>query len=410
MEDKKIISKEIREKAESIYQSLKESQTDKSMADLESLTEELQIHQIELEIQNEELIHARKELEATHEEYVFLFNNSPLSYVLLDENGMITKANQTFQDAIAVGVKNVISMPLTSFMTDDSEYVFNGRYRAFFKEPGRSQSVYKFLVKGEVKHFSLAAAAYEPAENRVRRKEILVSLTDVSSNVLYQQKLEESNKELEKFTYRVSHDLTNQARQLRSFCKLLQDAEGEEAQEFTGYIMSLSNEINNVVEGLLNLSRSSSYELHRAEINLDAIAEDVVRLLRREFEEDKDYDVSIEKGLVAVADSNLAKILMANLISNAWKFSRYAEKPAIEIGSEKKSDGTYYFVKDNGVGIEAKYLSSVFETFSRFHPPEKFEGSGVGMATVKRIIDRHGGRVWLESKPGAGTTVYFKLD
>jgi PAS domain S-box-containing protein len=404
-------NKDIRVKAEAIFKSEKESSAETAQHDLRAANEELRIHQIELEIQNEELQQARQKLEDSRDEYMFLFHNSPLSYALLDDNAIIRKANNTFTERIAAGSDRIIGLPLTAFMTNQSEQIFNAKYKSLFKKPEKAEATYQFNCRDRVRHFRLNAAQYSQKDGRdsEEEKRILISLIDITDSVEYQQKLEESNRELEKFTYRVSHDLNNQARQLRSFSKLLKGAQPEEVEEFSNYIISLSNEVNSIVEGLLNLSRSSSYEIKRSEISLDVIALDVVRSLRRDNPE-REVEVEIEQDLITYADSNLMKILLTNLLSNAWKFTSTQDKAQIKIGRENKENKKTFYVSDNGVGVEPKYLEKVFDTFSRFHSPDQFDGSGIGLATVKKIIDRHGGTIWMESNPGENTTVYFRLD
>jgi len=399
---------EIRARAEKLYEKIKQekgSEETSGPEDISSLTEELQIHQVELEIQNEELMQARDKLEQAHADYYSLFDDSPLCYVILDENSLIKKANTTFVNIMGNHNQVTTGVPLSTFIHDESKAIFLGKFRSFFKNGGEFADALRFHSGSGTRYFSITG---RKRRSGALKDELLLMMADVTESERSHQKLTETNKELEKFTYRVSHDLNNQARQMRSFCKLLAAARTEEREELTDYIVNLANEINTIVDGLLNLSRSSSYEIHRSTIDLSVMARDILRMYQKESE-DREITIDIQPNIEIFADNNLSRILMTNLLSNAWKFTRYTEDAKITVGVDDSSSRVRVFIKDNGVGIEANHLGKLFETFTRFHNPEKYEGSGIGLATVKRIVDRHGGSIEVSSKPGEGSTFSFTL-
>ena len=218
-------------------------------------------------------------------------------------------------------------------------------------------------------------------------------------------------KELETFSYSVSHDLRTPLRTIAGFSNaLMEDYLNElvpEAQDFLHRIEKATGEMGNLIDALLQLSRLSRAELELTEANLSTLAESLVDDLRRTDPERK-VAVTIQPDIVAKGDERLLLIVLQNLIGNAWKFTSKLTDAKIEFGISPDKAGTAY-IRDNGIGFDMKYYSKLFGPFQRLHASNEFEGSGIGLATVQRILLRHGGRAWAESKPSGGTTFFFTL-
>jgi signal transduction histidine kinase len=225
--------------------------------------------------------------------------------------------------------------------------------------------------------------------------------------------LRAANRELESFSYSVSHDLRAPLRAIDGFSlALLEDFGSDlkpEATAFLERVRSSTARMGRLIDDLLKLSRVGRRELTRREFDLSELAREVVEDLR-EREPGRHVDVSVQTGLRATCDRALLRIALENLIENAWKFTRRTAQARIEIGSLETSANGAFFVRDNGVGFDMTYADKLFRAFQRLHATEEFEGTGIGLATVARIVARHGGRVWAQAEVGSGATFYVNLE
>jgi PAS domain S-box-containing protein len=225
--------------------------------------------------------------------------------------------------------------------------------------------------------------------------------------------LESANKELEAFSYSVSHDLRAPLRAIDGFSRiLLDDCSGElseEAQRLLGRVRHNTRQMGELIDDLLTFSRLSRQPLTKVNTSHGEV---VARALTDLREERKGREVAINIGELAacMADPALLKQVYINLLSNALKFTRDAGSATIDIQSEKVDGATVYSIRDNGVGFDARYDDKLFGVFQSLHRAEDYEGTGVGLAIVQRIVQRHGGRVWAMSETGKGATFYFTLD
>jgi light-regulated signal transduction histidine kinase (bacteriophytochrome) len=227
------------------------------------------------------------------------------------------------------------------------------------------------------------------------------------------RQLTEANRELEAFAYSVSHDLRAPLRTVDGFGRiLLRDYPGKILdQRGTHYIERMSAatvRMGQLIEDLLNLSQISRTVLKRENIDLSSIADEVVAELSAAHQRHFDR-LSIQPGVHGHADSRLMRILLQNLLGNAWKFTGKTRSPEIEFGCHKHDNESVYFVRDNGVGFDMAHVDQLFAPFHRLHSAKEFEGTGIGLAIVQRIVHRHQGRVWAEGKLGSGATFFFTL-
>ena len=260
----------------------------------------------------------------------------------------------------------------------------------------------------------IQGAFQDITELRQQELEILRLNGELEQRVqLRTAQLAEANEELEAFAYSVSHDLRSPLNTIHGFSQLLLkiDAEhiSEKGKHYLNRIVVGVEQMGQLIEGLLTLAHLSREEIKSEIVDLSAMARAVLHEYQ-EKEPSRQAAVQIQDGLIAQGDPRLLAAVLQNLLANAWKFS--AKKPAAQIvvGSTPSADGeTIFFVKDNGAGFDMAFAHKLFGTFERLHSPGDFVGTGIGLATVKRVIDRHGGRVWAESKPGQGATFFFTL-
>jgi len=223
--------------------------------------------------------------------------------------------------------------------------------------------------------------------------------------------LESINKELEAFSYSVSHDLRAPLRSIRGFSEVLLERYSqnldERGRDYLHRVCDSCHHMDRLIEDLLKLSRVGRKELQPAKIDLAAMARDLIAELRKSDPE-REVEVLIAPELPAYGDPRLLGVVMDNLLRNAWKFTRDQAHPRIEIGAVAGSEPTFY-VRDNGAGFDMAYTDKLFGVFQRLHSPSDFPGTGVGLATVKRIITRHNGKVWADATPNQGAVFYFIL-
>jgi signal transduction histidine kinase len=250
--------------------------------------------------------------------------------------------------------------------------------------------------------------AHIQAEAEIRRLNV-----DLEKHVRERTRdLEAANNELEAFSYSVSHDLRVPLRAIDGFTRiLLEEYSGPlplESKRLLSIIRASIQQMSQLIDDLLSFSRLTRREFRKTEIDMAELADSVVQELRRS-EPERPLEVSIAKLARAQGDPAMMRQVFTNLVANAFKFTRHKPRAKIEIRSEVKDEETVYWVTDNGAGFDAQYSDKLFGVFQRLHPMEEFEGTGVGLAMVQRIIHRHGGRVWADGKVNAGATFYFTL-
>ena len=248
-------------------------------------------------------------------------------------------------------------------------------------------------------------------ELRESRERLLALNNELERRVaLRTADLEAANAELESFSYSVSHDLRAPLRHLSSYADILQsDYAGSLDAEAVGYLQRIdqsSRKMTDLVEGLLKLARLGRASLVVEHLDMSAIAREIAASLQ-ETAPDRSVTFLIDDGITATGDPVLMRAVLENLLGNAWKFTARNVVTTIEFGSEGREGEQVYFIRDNGVGFDEAHAGKIFKVFQRLH--SDFEGTGIGLASVQRIINRHGGRVWAESKVWGGATFYFTL-
>ena len=256
------------------------------------------------------------------------------------------------------------------------------------------------------------------AEDELREKTAFMKalVEDLSEKVAAQEitnnELTAVNKELESFSYSVSHDLRAPLRAIDGFSRIVledyRDKLDDAGKDSLTRIRAASQRMGQLIDDMLQLSRLTRAELRRAPVDLSTLASTVADELQK-AEPTRRVEFVVEPNLTAQADTNLIHVVLQNLLGNAWKFTGKQSTSKIEFGRTTREGVPAFFVRDNGAGFDMKYASKLFGAFQRLHAATDFPGTGIGLATVQRIIHRHGGRVWAESTPGHGATFHFTL-
>jgi light-regulated signal transduction histidine kinase (bacteriophytochrome) len=284
------------------------------------------------------------------------------------------------------------------------ETIGKGEHNANEKEPDKHDQTLEDLVKQRTAELEKANLALQSEMNeRVQAEEALYQRT---------VELESANSELESFSYSVSHDLRAPLRILDGFSEAVLEEYGDQlgpnGQDFLIRIRRAAQMMSRLIDDLLKLSRVSRTEMLTNKVDLSRVAKSIVDELQA-AQPERPAKFTIPPRIMVQADARLLEIAVRNLLENAWKFTRKCGEACIEIGLTEKNGETVYFVKDNGVGFNMKNADMLFQPFRRFHSEQDYPGTGIGLATVRRIIRRHGGDIWAESAVDKGATFYFTL-
>jgi len=301
-------------------------------------------------------------------------------------------------------------MPLTvapeSIAIVSKEIAIRGRgpYRAIgLKRDGSKFPMEIRVSEMEFGGREVRVTAIMDISERLQAEEVLLQRT---------AQLEAANKELEAFAYSISHDLRAPLRSIDGFSRILQDEYAPhleaEAQRYLNIVRDNAQQMGHLIDDLLSFSRLSRKPLDKQRVDVNQLVRQALDEVRRA---QPDRSVELISGDLppCEADPALLKQVWVNLLSNAFKFTGKREQARIEIGGQPDQDQPVYFVRDNGAGFDMQYADKLFGVFQRLHRAEEYEGTGVGLAIVKRVVDRHGGRVWAEAEVDRGATFYFTL-
>ncbi len=315
---------------------------------------------------------------------------------------------------LQAGADNFITKPYDEdYLLSRIRYLLANRY---LLSQGATDTGIDIMFHGERFHINsskkqildLLLSVYEAAINR--NTQLIHAQQQLQ---ILNSDLQSANQELESFAHTVSHDLRSPLNGILGFAELIKDAYsdviGEDGNKYIDWILKSGQGMSELIEKLLEFSRSKKVDISPAEVNLSELAVEVAEALQKpNFS--SNYDIRIQEGMTANADPGLMKIVLNNLLGNAFKYSRNTESPKIIFASGHDSGKDFYYVQDNGVGFDMAKAENLLKPFIRLHAGKDYSGSGVGLSTVNRIIERHGGEVWFESEPGQGSIFYFSLD
>lgn len=247
-------------------------------------------------------------------------------------------------------------------------------------------------------------------EHDLRNEKVQLEIT-VSERT---RDLKNKNKELETFSYSIAHDLRSPLRAITGFSQILVDDANDkldkEEQDYLARIIAAGKNMSNLIDDILALSRVTQGKLNRKAVNLSEMARGIAYRIQNSNDEDNHHVVwNIADSMKADGDPHLLNLLLDNLLLNAYKFSYHHPKPRIEVGYSHSVGEKIFYVRDNGIGFDMKFVDKIFGVFQRLHTKDSYEGTGIGLATVKRIVERHHGRIWAIGTPNEGATFYFTL-
>ncbi|MHA1769249.1 MAG: PAS domain S-box protein [Candidatus Thorarchaeota archaeon] len=338
-------------------------------------------------------------------------------------------ANEAFAKMLGYTSEEIVGKNLSEFVNPEDISILDSDTNKCAR--GTTASTYLLRLKRKDDADVIARLSVVPSRNdagnvdgtvaivtditeRVRKEEEVRRLNEDLSRLVEERtsELAAANKELEAFAYSVSHDLRAPLRTIDGFSNALledyDDTLDATGKDYLHRVRRAANRMGSLIEDMLALSRVTRADMERTDVGLSQLVDEIITGLR-EMEPDRSVEVKIQDRVMARCDRRLVQTALQNLVANAWKFTSKTEEAVIEFGSTRVDGEITYFVRDNGVGFNMKYAEKLFKPFQRLHSDEEFEGSGVGLATVYRIINRHGGRVWAESTVGGGSTFYFTL-
>jgi PAS domain S-box-containing protein len=378
--------------------------------DVDALIHELQVHQVELEMQNEELRESRKELEKLHEKYYDLYNSAPVGYFTLDATSAVTELNSTGAELLGFDKNHLIKTLFRWYITPNYSKTFLDHLKQAIKT-GVKQVFDLGLIR---KNGIVFYAHVEMMPQFKPETTFKIAVVDITGRKNLEDELKRSNDELQQFAYVASHDLQEPLRTVASFTQLLaRRYEGKldsDADEFIGYIVDASIRMKQQIEDLLEFSRVITQGGNFEKINVNDVLKQVISSLKTLINENN-AEISYDTLPEVVADYRQIARLFQNIITNSIKFRKPDEAPKIDISAKKdeKTDKYVFSVRDNGMGIDPKYQDRIFTIFQRLHTMDEYSGTGIGLAVAKKIVERHGGHIWVESELGKGSTFYFTL-
>jgi PAS domain S-box-containing protein len=327
--------------------------------------------------------------------------------IFLDIDGFIRGGNRRIFETLGYTLDEISGKTLVMFFPDGLSFHGDIRdHEAQIETKGRKKIPVAVSISpiGDKKQQTTGYVVVIADITERKRNEEAIHARNVA--------LANANRELEAFSYSVSHDLRSPLRALDGFSHALLEDYGEklepDAKRYLDRIRTASQTMGKLIDDLLNLSRLSRAEMKLASVDLSQISHDILNALM-EHETQRHVEIKIQDGIVANADPSLIRVVLTNLLENAWKYTSKKERAVIEFGETSKDGHRVFFVKDNGAGFNMEYSKKLFGAFQRLHTASEFPGTGVGLATVLRIIRRHGGNAWALGEVGKGATFYFTL-
>jgi len=374
--------------------------------------------------------HAEEELRVSEEKFRLYFQNSPLGKSITGLDGTI-RVNRAFCNILGYSKGELERIKWSQLTHPDDLERSNQAVEALMSGKEESMNFEKRYIhkNGQIvwtevnvflqrDHHGLPAFFITSINDITQRKqqeeEIRKLNTDLEQRVIERtRQLESINKELEAFSYSVSHDLRAPLRSIDGWSLALyedyNDTLDEKGKGFIDRVRKESQRMGHLIDDLLQLSRVTRSEMHRIDVDLSSLANTIASRLLETYP-DRKIEMVIRPGLVATGDPVMIEVMLTNLLDNACKFTRKQQEAKIEFGQAEPDPEHPYFVRDNGVGFDMTYAGKLFTAFQRMHKQSEFPGTGIGLATVQRIVHRHGGRIWAEARPSEGATFYFTLD
>lgn len=398
-------------------------------SDVKNLAHELSVCQVALEIQNEQLRDGQTVIERSCREYADLYDFAPIGYLTLTTGGIIQKANLTAATMLGQERAYLLRQPFSKFIIkEDTDVCCLHRQKVLdtkkmqecelrIKKPDSSTFWVHMRCQPVIDEEGHVAQIRSVISNITERKQAELELKEYSSNLEAMvedrtKALAAVNKEIESFAYSVSHDLKAPLRTIDGFSKVLLedhlDKFDDECKDCLTRICAASERMDQLITDILKLSKLTKTEIVSENVDLAKLASGIISDLREHY---PDRHVTFTSPDSAPVEGNPALLaaLMQNLIDNAWKFSSKRGHAHIEFDAKAQDGQIVYSIRDDGAGFDMADADKIFAPFQRLHSNEEFPGTGVGLATVQRVINRHHGRIWAEGQVDKGAVFYFTL-
>ena len=346
--------------------------------------------------------------------FVALLEAAPDAMVCIAADGRVVLVNAEAERLFGYQREELIGQPVEILVPDAARGVHTEHRAGYVAEPRHRPMGAGLSLAGRRRDAStfpaeISLSAIDTDEGIL----VAAAIRDVTAQLRVRE-LERSSQSLESFTYSVSHDLRAPLRALNGYSELLLEEYGgvlgEEGRGYAERMVAVSEQMGQLIDHLLQLSRLSRAELHLQPVALGGEAARIAEELQHR-EPRRHVCFAIEKPVPALADRQLIRTVLQNLLDNAWKFTSGRDDASIEFGTAPSGDAAVCcYVRDNGAGFDPAYAGKLFQPFQRLHAARDFPGTGTGLAMVRQIVERHGGRVWAEGAVGAGATFYFTLD
>ncbi|HXR80553.1 MAG TPA: ATP-binding protein, partial [Saprospiraceae bacterium] len=355
-------------------------------------------------------LQAERALSRASEEIKGLYNEAPCGYHSLNGDGTIVEMNNTWLHWMGYKREEVINkMAFLDLFTPESQERNKDAFPKLKSQGFVNNVECEIVCKDRSVLFVIvnSTAINDKHGNFIKSRSTAFNITD---RRLAEEKVIEANKELEAFTYSVSHDLRAPLRSIDGYSKILQEDYAptldREANRLLQIIRNNAHRMGHLIDDLLDFSRMGRKELDRTKVDMNALVGHVRQELIAQ-EANRRIEFTVKPLREVQCDLSMMRQVWINLISNALKYSRKQEVSRIEIGCKNEDNHTVYYIQDNGVGFDMKYSDKLFGVFQRLHKIEEFDGTGVGLALVHRIISRHGGKIWADAHVNEGATFFF---
>ena len=387
---------------------------------------ELRLRTRELTQVNEQLRQINRELEELKDRYTDLYHNAPAMYYSLDEDGRLIECNETLLQALGRARDELVDRPFSTILAEPSRANFATKLAELHRRGSLELESQWNKASGDVIDVWVSATAirtrdgksYETrsvAQDVTARHRLEAELKEKNEHLaLTNEELSRKNREMDEFAYVVSHDLQEPLRTLIAFSDFLLKDCGDKldanGREYVRYLVDASRRMRALIHGLLHLSRAGKVTGELEPVNLDEVI-DLVKADLRELVRSRGAVIRTSGTLPTVwGDRDRLGQLLANLVGNGLKYNQ-SKAPWVEVGTLTPEAGAWVtlYVQDNGIGIDPQFHGKIFQLFRRLHTREEYEGTGAGLAICKKIVQAHGGRIWVESTPNAGATFFFSL-